>query len=101
MQALRGIDLRIREGDFVAVMGPSGSGKSACMNILGCRDTPSSGSYFFQGVEIGMNKYYDWGDYHERLKTVYSSKLFQACVNVLRRPHHIRHLAFRMRCCRA
>ena len=53
MQALRGIDLRIRKGDFVAVMGASGSGKSTCLNILGCLDTPTSGSYLFQGVEVG------------------------------------------------
>lgn len=53
MQALRGIDLRIGEGDFVAVMGASGSGKSTCLNILGCLDTPTSGSYLFQGVQVG------------------------------------------------
>jgi putative ABC transport system ATP-binding protein len=53
MQALRGVDLRIDSGDFVAVMGPSGSGKSTCLNILGCLDTPSSGSYRFRGVEVG------------------------------------------------
>jgi putative ABC transport system ATP-binding protein len=53
MQALRGIDLRIEAGDFVAVMGPSGSGKSTCLNILGCLDTPSAGSYRFEGVEVG------------------------------------------------
>jgi putative ABC transport system ATP-binding protein len=51
--ALRGINLRIDEGDFLAVMGPSGSGKSTCMNILGCLDTPTSGSYRFKGVEVG------------------------------------------------
>lgn len=54
MQALRGIDLQIRSGEFVAVMGPSGSGKSTCMNILGCLDTPSSGSYRFLGLEVGQ-----------------------------------------------
>ncbi|MBU5613650.1 ABC transporter ATP-binding protein [Geomonas azotofigens] len=51
-QALKGIDLTIGSGDFVAVMGPSGSGKSTTMNILGCLDTPTSGSYQFQGVHV-------------------------------------------------
>lgn len=53
VRALRGIDLRIDSGEFVAVMGPSGSGKSTCMNILGCLDTPSSGTYKFLGVPVG------------------------------------------------
>jgi putative ABC transport system ATP-binding protein len=53
MHALRGLDLRIDKGEFVAVMGPSGSGKSTCLNILGCLDTPTSGSYRFEGVEVG------------------------------------------------
>ena len=51
-QALKGIDLDIREGDFVAVMGPSGSGKSTTMNILGCLDVPSDGEFLFKGRHV-------------------------------------------------
>ncbi|WP_455376113.1 ABC transporter ATP-binding protein [Kaarinaea lacus] len=54
MQALRGVDLKIARGEFVAVMGPSGSGKSTCMNILGCLDTPTAGSYLFEGANVGL-----------------------------------------------
>ena len=53
MHALRGIDMVIQQGEFVAMMGPSGSGKSTCMNILGCLDTPTSGQYLFEGVDVG------------------------------------------------
>lgn len=53
MRALQGIDVRIGQGEFVAVMGPSGSGKSTCMNILGCLDTPSTGGYLFEGIDVG------------------------------------------------
>jgi len=53
MRALQGINLRIDRGEFAAVMGPSGSGKSTCMNILGCLDTPTSGTYLFEGVGVG------------------------------------------------
>jgi len=54
MQALRGVDLDIQKGDFVSIMGPSGSGKSTCMNILGCLDTPTAGSYQFEGVDVSQ-----------------------------------------------
>jgi putative ABC transport system ATP-binding protein len=51
--ALRGINLTIQHGEFVAVMGSSGSGKSTFMNILGCLDRPTAGKYFLDGEEVG------------------------------------------------
>ena len=52
LAALDGIDLEIRRGEFAALMGPSGSGKSTLMNILGCLDRPSAGSYKLDGAEV-------------------------------------------------
>jgi len=73
MHALRGIDLRIDEGEFVAVMGPSGSGKSTCMNILGCLDTPTAGVYKFKGIEVGKLT----RDQRTRLRRFYLGFVFQ------------------------
>ncbi|MDK2771267.1 MAG: ABC transporter ATP-binding protein [Flavobacterium sp.] len=52
VHVLKGIDLTINKGEYVALMGPSGSGKSTLMNILGCLDTPTSGSYVLNGKHV-------------------------------------------------
>ncbi|KGM37228.1 ABC transporter ATP-binding protein [Streptococcus sinensis] len=49
---LKGIDLHVKEGDFLAIMGPSGSGKSTLMNIIGCLDKANSGSYYIEGTDV-------------------------------------------------
>ena len=52
VKVLKGIDLEIKKNEYVALMGPSGSGKSTLMNLLGCLDTPTSGSYVLNGHDV-------------------------------------------------
>ncbi len=56
VRALDGISLKIEEGEFVAIVGKSGSGKSTCMNIIGCLDVPTSGTYHLNGVDVSTMK---------------------------------------------
>ena len=74
IDALRGIDLTVRRGEFVAIMGSSGSGKSTLMNILGCLDQPSEGHYFLEGVDVAGLKEPDLARIRgERLGFVFQS----------------------------
>jgi len=66
VQALKGVSLTVEEGDFVALMGPSGSGKSTLMNLIGCLDTPSSGDYELNGVNVSEMDDNDLADVRNR-----------------------------------
>ena len=79
-QALKGIDFSIDKGEFVTIMGPSGSGKSTAMNIIGCLDNLSSGSYLFGGIAVGdLSR-----DQMALLRRYYMGFVFQG-FNLLRR----------------
>ena len=56
IRALDGVSLTINEGEFVAIVGQSGSGKSTCMNIIGCLDVPTSGQYHLNGIDVSTMK---------------------------------------------
>lgn len=65
-RALNGIDLSIRDGDFVAIMGKSGSGKTTLLNILGCMDRLSSGKYFFDEVDVCLLRNNKWHEFRRK-----------------------------------
>ena len=68
INVLKGIDIKVDNGDFISIMGPSGSGKTTLMNILGCLDIPSSGSYYFEGTEISIFN-------HDQLAEIRNTKI--------------------------
>ena len=86
-QALKGIDLDVEEGDFVAVMGASGSGKSTTMNILGCLDVPTSGSFRFKGMPVEKLD----RDQRALLRRRYLGFVFQG-FNLLARTHALENV---------
>ncbi len=66
VEALKGVDLVVPRGQYTAIMGPSGSGKSTLMNLLGCLDQPSSGSYLLDGLDVARMSDEELSDYRGR-----------------------------------
>ncbi|MFO0620827.1 MAG: ABC transporter ATP-binding protein [Polyangia bacterium] len=64
--ALQGVDLQVARGEFTVVMGPSGSGKSTLLNIIGCLDSPTSGTYLFDGQEVSNRDFDKLADLRNR-----------------------------------
>ncbi len=87
VNALQNVDLRIYQGEFVVIMGSSGSGKSTCMNILGCLDTPSSGRFFFKNADVGAFS----RKYRSLLRRHYLGFVFQG-FNLLQRTSAIENV---------
>ncbi len=87
VHALDGVSITIERGDFVTIMGSSGSGKSTLMNILGCLDVPTSGSYFLDGVDVSTVKENALAD----LRNAKIGFIFQS-FNLLKRTSAVRNV---------
>jgi putative ABC transport system ATP-binding protein len=82
--ALRGVDLEVARGEFTVVMGPSGSGKSTLLNIIGCLDRPTSGTYRFEGEEVGHRDFDDLaGLRNEKIGFIFQSFNLIPVLNVI------------------
>jgi putative ABC transport system ATP-binding protein len=74
VEAVRAISLDVMENEFISLIGPSGSGKSTLMSIMGCLDTPTSGSYLFEGRNVGRLNHNDLADIrNEKIGFVFQS----------------------------